>query len=61
MDVKHIVLSGGAQYGISLIAALYQCETLKVIEYNNIEKLYATSAGTIALTVWLLRINKDDI
>ena len=61
MVIKHIVLSGGAQYGISLLSALYESEVLKVIEYNNIEKLYATSAGTIALTVWLLRMNKDDI
>ncbi len=61
MDIKHIVLSGGAQYGLSLIGALYECEKNNIINYNNIEKLYGSSAGSIALVVWILRICKEDI
>tara|TARA_B100000927_G_scaffold290446_1_gene289297 strand:+ start:9465 stop:10337 length:873 start_codon:yes stop_codon:yes gene_type:complete len=61
MDIKHIVLSGGAQYGLSLIGALYECENNNMINYNNIEKVYGTSAGSVALVIWMLRISKEDI
>tara|TARA_B100001057_G_C22835619_1_gene945092 strand:+ start:955 stop:1818 length:864 start_codon:yes stop_codon:yes gene_type:complete len=61
MDIKHIVLSGGAQYGLSLIGALYECENNNMINYKNIEKVYGSSAGSVALVIWMLRISKEDI
>ena len=61
MTIKHIALSGGSQYGLSILGALYESEKLNIIDFNNIEKIYATSAGSICMVGWVLRIDKEDV
>lgn len=61
MTIKHLVLSGGAMNVIDLIGALYQAMDEKIFTRENISSVYGTSAGGIALFVWLLGFNKDEI
>tara|TARA_Y100000389_G_C17408578_1_gene489518 strand:- start:164 stop:1048 length:885 start_codon:yes stop_codon:yes gene_type:complete len=61
MNIKYVCLSGGAQYGISLIGALYEFEKKNIINFHDIRKVYGSSAGSIALAIWLLRLDKKDI
>ena len=58
MHIKHIVLSGGSYHGIQLLGSLYKAED-KLLKFSNIESVYGTSAGSIVLAIWLLRISKD--
>jgi predicted acylesterase/phospholipase RssA len=57
MHIKHIVLSGGSYHGIQLLGALYEAEE-KLLQFKNIVSVYGTSAGSIVLAIWLLRIEK---
>jgi len=59
MDIKHLVVSGAAYNGINIIGALYQAESANLIDYKNIQSVYGTSAGALALAIWILRFDKD--
>ena len=58
MHIKHIVLSGGSYHGIQLLGSLYRAED-KLLKFTNIKSVYGTSAGSIVLAIWLLRIEKN--
>jgi len=58
MLIKHIVLSGGNYHGIQLLGAIFQAEE-KLFKVSNIETVYGTSAGSIVLAIWLLRLEKS--
>ena len=51
-------MSGGSYHGIQLLGSLYKAED-KLLKFSNIESVYGTSAGSIVLAIWLLRISKD--
>ena len=52
--IKHIVLSGGGPNSIYQLGCMKELWDRKLIEYTNIESIYATSAGAIlGLTIAL--------
>jgi predicted acylesterase/phospholipase RssA len=47
MTIKHLVISGGGHTLFQTLGALYQLETKKIFKLEEIESIYATSAGAI--------------
>lgn len=47
MVYKHIVLPGGGPHGLTDMGILFYCIRNKIIDLNNIESFYGTSAGGI--------------
>ncbi len=58
MLIKHLVLSGAGYHGIQLLGTLFKAEDT-LFKLSNIESVYGTSAGSIVLAIWLLRLEKD--
>ena len=61
MNIKHIVLSGGAQIGFSIYSSLARLIEKEFIDMSKIETMYATSAGTFVSVIASLPISKGDI
>uniref|UniRef100_A0A6C0EHB5 PNPLA domain-containing protein n=1 Tax=viral metagenome TaxID=1070528 RepID=A0A6C0EHB5_9ZZZZ len=61
MNIKHIVLSGGAQIGFSIYSALARLIQNKFVDMSKIETMYATSAGTFVSVIASLPISNEDI
>jgi len=61
MNIKHIVLSGGAQIGFSIYSSLTRLIEKELIDMSKINTMYATSAGTFVSVIASLPISKDDI
>jgi len=47
MTIKHLVISGGGHTLFQSLGAIYQLETKNFFKLENIESIYATSAGAI--------------
>ena len=58
MVIKHLVFSGGAQYGVTSYSAIEHIKEAGYIKYDNIESIYATSAGTVNAVLFCLNIEK---
>ena len=58
MVIKHLVFSGGAQYGVTSYSAIEHIKEAGYINYDNIESIYATSAGTVNAVLFCLNIEK---
>lgn len=61
MKIKHIVLSGGGPSILVPLGAIQELEKNNFWNIENIENIYATSAGTILSTLICLRLNWEDI
>jgi predicted acylesterase/phospholipase RssA len=61
MNIKHIVLSGGAQIGFSIYSALTRMIQKEFIDMSKIETMYATSAGTFVSVISSLPISDEDV
>lgn len=54
--IRHLVLSGGTVYGLSLVGALKALHEKKVWKHEDIKSIYATSAGALMSVVIALNI-----
>ena len=60
-DIKHIVLSGGGHVGVTQCSIVkHLCEN-KFINMDNIESIYAASAGSIIGVILCLNPNFNDL
>ena len=57
MLIQHLVLSGAGYHGIQLLGTLFKAEET-LFKFSNIKSVYGTSAGSIVLAIWLLRLEK---
>jgi predicted acylesterase/phospholipase RssA len=61
MTIKHLVISGGGPSMIHVLGAIQHVEQNKFVEINNIETIYATSAGAIIGTLICLKYDWETI
>lgn len=54
--IKHIVISGGAQTGFQALGAMNVLLEKGVVNFDNIETIYGTSAGAIMAVLFALRL-----
>ena len=47
MTIKHLVISGGGPIMIQILSAIQELENNKYVNMNEIETIYATSAGAV--------------
>jgi predicted acylesterase/phospholipase RssA len=57
--IKHIVLSGGCSFIITLLGILKESNDMDYWHYNNLKSLYGTSAGAIICVAISLGISLD--
>lgn len=55
--IKHIVISGGAEWGFTGFGILYEAIECGFLDMNNIESMYMCSAGTIIGCMLALKID----
>lgn len=60
-SIKHLVISSGLIYGLSFYGALKECALRNVYNIDNIETIYATSAGTIVAVMISLKYDWESI
>ena len=61
MTIKHIVISGGGPTGLKSLGALQHLEKSDFWKIENIESIYATSAGAIIGLLVVMKIKWDYI
>jgi len=61
MAIKYLVLSGGSYNGLKMFGALKHLHENGCYDINNIEKIYATSVGSIIAVLLALNIPMDNI
>jgi predicted acylesterase/phospholipase RssA len=61
MTIKHIVISGGGPTGLKSLGALQHLEKSDFWKIENIESIYATSAGAIIGLLIVMKIKWDYI
>lgn len=61
MVIKHLVFSGGAHYGVTGYSAIEYIKEVGYINYDNIESIYATSAGSVNAVLFCLNIDKNQM
>lgn len=59
--IKHLVIASGLIYGLSFYGALKECAIKNVYHIDNIETIYATSAGTIVAVLVSLKYDWESI
>jgi predicted acylesterase/phospholipase RssA len=59
--IKHLVIASGLIYGLSFYGALKECAIKNVYNIDNIETIYATSAGTIVAVLISLKYDWESI
>jgi len=60
-NIKHLVIASGLIYGLSFYGALKECAIKNVYNIDNIETIYATSAGTIVAVIISLKYDWESI
>ena len=60
-NIKHLVIASGLIYGLSFYGALKECAIQNVYNIDNIETIYATSAGTIVAVLVSLKYDWESI
>jgi predicted acylesterase/phospholipase RssA len=61
MKIKHLVISGGGPILIQNLGTLYHLETNNIININEIESIYGTSAGAIVGVLLCLKFDWETI
>lgn len=61
LNIKHLVLSGGGQAGFTIYGTLLELFKKQVINLNNIETFYSTSAGAFISVMICLKVSEEDI
>jgi len=61
MTIKHIVISGGGQTMIQSLGAVQHLDINNIINLNEIESIYATSAGAIVAVLLSLKFDWETI
>ena len=61
MTIKHLVISGGGPIMIQILGSLQHLENNNVINMNNIESIYGTSAGAIVGVLMCLKFDWNTI
>lgn len=61
MTIKHLVLGGGAYNGLNILGALFQLTKNQFFHIDQIQSIYATSAGTIAAVLLLLNFEEETL
>jgi predicted acylesterase/phospholipase RssA len=61
MNIKHLVISGGGHTMIQTLGALHYLSTNKIINLNNIQSIYGTSAGAIVGILICLKYDWESI
>jgi len=59
MDIKHLVLSGGAIVGLIEYGILKNLSKKNIIKYENIKSIYATSIGGYIALIYMLNYDWD--
>jgi predicted acylesterase/phospholipase RssA len=61
MVIKHLVISGGGPIMIQFIGAIQHLEKNEIVNMNNIESIYGTSAGAIVGVLICLKYDWETI
>jgi len=61
MTIKHLVIPGGGPLGIQALGALQNLEKARFWNINDIQTIYATSAGAILSLLLALKFDWDSI
>lgn len=61
MTIKYLVLSGGSYNGFKMFGALKHLHENGFYDIDNIEKIYATSVGSIIAVLLALNLSMDNI
>ena len=56
MNIKHLILTGGGPVGFVEYGALKYLATTNIINYNNIESIYAVSIGAFVGFIYILNL-----
>lgn len=59
--IKHLVISSGLMYGLSFYGAFKECCIKNVCNIDNIETIFATSAGSIIAVILSLKYEWDSM
>tara|TARA_B100001093_G_scaffold497974_1_gene545523 strand:- start:3104 stop:4063 length:960 start_codon:yes stop_codon:yes gene_type:complete len=57
MTIKHLVLCGGGPVGLVTYGVLKELTISKIIKYENIKSIYATSIGSFIALIYILNMN----
>lgn len=58
-SIKHIVVSGGGQYGLTMYGILKEAHTKGFWKYENIMSMYGTSIGSFVCLIIILHYDWD--
>lgn len=61
MTIKHLVISGGGPIMVQILGSLQHLENNNIINMNNIESIYGTSAGAIVGVLMCLKFDWNTI
>lgn len=61
MNIKHIVLSGGAYNGLSTFGCIKTLHEKNIYNINNIENIYGTSVGAIIGAILCITPNLENV
>jgi len=61
MPITHLVLGGGSHNGLNILGAIFQLKKKNFFQLENINTIYATSAGGIVATLLLLDMKEDTV
>jgi predicted acylesterase/phospholipase RssA len=61
MTIKHLVISGGGPIMIQILGSLQHLENNNIININDIESIYGTSAGAIVGVLICLKFDWNTI
>lgn len=61
MPIKHLVISGGGPNLIQTLGAIQHLEKNNIIDLNNIETIYGTSAGAVVGTLICMKYDWETI
>ena len=57
MTIKHLILTGGGPIGFVEYGALKYLATTNIVNYNNIESIYAVSIGAFVGFIYILNLD----
>ena len=61
MNIKHLVISGGGPSMLQYISAIQYLNENNIIDLNNIESIYGTSAGSMVAVLLALKYDWETL